>query len=164
MLTLAVLCGKCRNCKYVKTCDFKEMEEVGFLPVQDEILKNVAMMGLDMASGPDKTGMMTPFEYAKRFAQNHGMPLFEAENHPMVDAYCQAYMVMNSFSSPSIIMHQICNPMPSTVNASINQHSETPLDQRFISEMKISTEVLERTVKSTNLQLELYKQLMRNGG
>ena len=111
MFSLVILSKKCQECKYMATCDYKEMEEVGFLPLPENIeeakkaLSNgdsdVGFYGLDFSSLPDKTGLMIPLSYAKGFAKNHGISLYEALKQPMVEAYRQEY---NGFMSPSLNM------------------------------------------------------------
>lgn len=168
MFSMAILSKKCQECKYMATCDYKEVEEVGFLPLPENIeeakqaLSNgdsdVGFYGLDFASLPDKTGLMTPLSYAKGFAKNHELPLYEALKQPMVEAYRQAYV---GFMSPSLNMTIVSEGI-SSADSSINQHPEEPLDKRLIFEPKIpSADIL---AKSVNAQLNRYKCLMKNGG
>lgn len=57
-MALAKLAHKCRACPKMLTCDHKEMEAIGFLPIPAEGLVNPdqnIMVGVDWAHGPDSS-------------------------------------------------------------------------------------------------------------
>lgn len=59
-MALAKLAPKCRVCPKMLTCDHKEMEAIGFLPIPAEELANPdqnIVVGLDLAHGPDSSSV-----------------------------------------------------------------------------------------------------------
>lgn len=68
---LSRLSAKCQACPFVDTCENKEMEALGFLPIPAEGLNNPDVnikVGVDLASGPDFSADQSK-EILKRLAE-----------------------------------------------------------------------------------------------
>ncbi|MEY8573706.1 hypothetical protein AALD01_04745 [Oscillospiraceae bacterium 21-37] len=60
-MSLSKLAARCQGCPFVGTCDHKEMEEVGFLPLPEIAINDSDVdirVGVDWAKGPDYTQEM----------------------------------------------------------------------------------------------------------